>query len=137
MLHLENLLKIDTRQGTNNQHSYSNGNCLPYTTTPFGMNHYVVQTTDQKGSWFFNPHDRTFQGIRLTHQPSPWMGDFSHLLFSPIAGDLYGSSLFHQQSSYRTEEAVFAPHYLKVKQERYQITSEFTPTTYGGCLLNH
>lgn len=134
MLHIEDLLQIDTRQGTNNQHTFSHGNCLPYTGVPFGMNHFVVQTADQRGSWYFNPHDRTFQGIRLTHQPSPWMGDFSQLLLAPTAGHVVKSDLFHHQSSYRTEEAVFSPFYLKVKQERYQITTEFSPTTYGGVL---
>jgi putative alpha-1,2-mannosidase len=41
---LVNLLDIDTRQGTNNQHSYSNGNTLPYTGVPFGMNFFAMQT---------------------------------------------------------------------------------------------
>ena len=83
MLHL-----IDTRQGTANQHSYSNGNTLPYTGHPFGMNHFVPQTTSERGSWFFHPQDRIFQGFRLTHQPSPWMGDFQHFLLTPVAGEL-------------------------------------------------
>lgn len=137
MLTEKDLLTIDTRQGTNNQHSYSNGNCLPYTAVPFGMNHYVVQTTDQKGSWYFNPHDRVFQGFRLTHQPSPWMGDFSSLLMTPIAGEVQNPNLFTIQSSYRPEEAVYAPHYTKLKQERYQITSELVPTMYGMMLKSH
>lgn len=137
MLIEKDLLAIDTRQGTNNQHSYSNGNCLPYTAVPFGMNHYVVQTTDQKGSWYFNPHDRVFQGFRLTHQPSPWMGDFSSLLMTPISGAVKNSDLFTIQSSYRPEEACYAPHYLKIKQERYQITSELVPTTYGAVVNSH
>lgn len=42
---------VDTRQGTNNQYTFSNGNALPYTGVPFGMNHYVVQTkTKEAGS---------------------------------------------------------------------------------------
>ena len=83
-----NIQAIDTRHGTANQHSFSNGNCLPYTGVPFGMNFYAPQTTDQKGSWWFHPEDRTFQGYRVTHQPSPWMGDFSHLLMTPVSGSL-------------------------------------------------
>lgn len=134
MLTEKDLLAIDTRQGTNNQHSYSNGNCLPYTAVPFGMNDFVVQTTDQKGSWYFNPHDRVFQGFRLTHQPSPWMGDFSSLLMTPISGEVKNPELFTIQSSYRPEEAIYAPHYSKIKQERYQITSELVPTTYGASV---
>lgn len=127
---------IDTRQGTANQHNYSNGNTLPYTTHPFGMNHFVPQTTNERGSWFFHPQDRIFQGFRLTHQPSPWMGDFQHFLFTPVTGKLNMKqpSTFHTGSSYRPEEAIFKPHYLKIKQIRYDITSELTPSTYGAKL---
>lgn len=129
---LVSLLDIDTRQGTDNQHSYSNGNALPYTGVPFGMNFFAMQTAGDRGSWWFNPNDRVFQGIRLTHQPSPWMGDFQWMLFTPFSGKLFGYSQFHIQGSYRPEETVFAPHYMKVKQERYQIETEFTASTYGG-----
>jgi len=131
MLHL-----IDTRQGTANQHNYSNGNTLPYTGHPFGMNHFAPQTTNERGSWFFHPTDRIFQGFRLTHQPSPWMGDFQHFLLTPVTGKLNMKhpSTFHTGSSYRPEESIFKPHYLKIKQLRYGITSELTPSTYGAKL---
>lgn len=131
MLHL-----IDTRQGSASQHSYSNGNTLPYTAHPFGMNYFVVQTTNERGNWFFHPQDRIFQGFRLTHQPSPWMGDFQHFLLTPISGEaaMKHSSIFHTGSSYRPEEAIFKPHFLKIKQLRYGITSELTPSTYGAKL---
>ena len=62
---------IDTRFGTASKHAFSRGNTLPYTGVPFGMNYFVPQTSDQEGSWFFDPHLPIFQGIRLTHQPSP------------------------------------------------------------------
>lgn len=124
---------IDTRQGSNNKHSYSNGNTLPYTAVPFGMNHFAVQT-HHEGSWFFNPNDRVFQGIRLTHQPSPWMGDFAHFLMTPIADHRIRGSVFTCQSSYRPEEAIFKPHYVRIKQQRYNITTELVPSCYGAAL---
>ena len=129
-----NIQAIDTRHGTANQHSFSNGNCLPYTGVPFGMNFYAPQTTDQKGSWWFHPEDRTFQGYRVTHQPSPWMGDFSHLLMTPVSGSLSELSLFHAQSSYRPEESLFSPVEINLTQLRYQITSQLIPSMYGGIL---
>ena len=129
--------KIDTRHGTSNQNSFSNGNCLPYTGVPFGMNYFAPQTTDEKGSWWFHPGDRTFQGYRLTHQPSPWMGDFSHFVFTPTSGELSDYSLFHAQSSYRPEESLFSPAQLRITQLRYQITSTLTPSMYGGVLTMH
>lgn len=125
---------IDTRHGTANQATFSNGNCLPYTGVPFGMNYFAPQTNDQKGSWWFHPDDRTFQGYRLTHQPSPWMGDFSHFLMTPFSGHLQEQTVFHAQSSYRPEESTFCPTHLSINQLRYGIQSTLIPSMYGGVL---
>ena len=125
---------INTRFGTANKHAFSRGNTLPYTGVPFGMNYFVPQTSDQEGAWFFDPHLPIFQGIRLTHQPSPWIGDYSWLLLTPVTGQLGGDSLFHRQSSYDIEKASFQPHYLRIFSLRYQIEIQLTPTCYGASI---
>ena len=125
---------IDTRFGTASKHAFSRGNTLPYTGVPFGMNYFVPQTSDQEGSWFFDPHLPIFQGIRLTHQPSPWIGDYSWLLLTPVTGQLGGDSLIHRQSSYDMDKASFQPHYLKIFSLRYQIETQLTPTCYGASI---
>lgn len=125
---------IDTRFGTASKHAFSRGNTLPYTGVPFGMNYFVPQTSDQEGSWFFDPHLPIFQGIRLTHQTSPWIGDYSWLLLTPITGEISGETLFHRQSSYNLERAIFNPHFLKIFSERYQIEMQLSPTCYGASL---
>ena len=125
---------IDTRFGTASKHAFSRGNTLPYTGVPFGMNYFVPQTSDQEGAWFFDPHLPIFQGIRLTHQPSPWIGDYSWLLLTPVTGQLGGDSLFHRQSSYDRDKASFQPHYLKIFSLRYQIETQLTPTCYGASI---
>lgn len=125
---------INTRFGTASKHAFSRGNTLPYTGVPFGMNYFVPQTSDQEGSWFFDPHLPIFQGIRLTHQPSPWIGDYSWLLLTPVTGQLGGDSLFHRQSSYDMDKASFQPHYLKIFSLRYQIETQLTPTCYGASI---
>lgn len=125
---------IDTRFGTASKHAFSRGNTLPYTGVPFGMNYFVPQTSDQEGSWFFDPHLPIFQGIRLTHQPSPWIGDYSWLLLTPITGEISDDTLFHRQSSYNLERAIFNPHFLKIFSERYQIETELSPTCYGASI---
>ena len=128
------LESIDTRYGTDNSHSFSHGNTLPYTGAPFGMNYFVPQTSHTDGAWFFQPDSPVFQGIRLTHQPSPWIGDFSWLLLTPVTDEISNPDIFHRQSSYRPNESIFQPHYLKIQSNRYQICTELTPTTYGACL---
>ncbi|RSI73310.1 Glycosyl hydrolase family 92 [Streptococcus oralis] len=125
---------IDTRFGTASKHAFSRGNTLPYTGVPFGMNYFVPQTSDQERAWFFDPHLPIFQGIRLTHQPSPWIGDYSWLLLTPVIGQLGGDSLFHRQSSYDRDKASFQPHYLKIFSLRYQIETQLTPTCYGSSI---
>lgn len=125
---------IDTRFGTASKHAFSRGNTLPYTGVPFGMNYFVPQTSDQEGSWFFDPHLPIFQGIRLTHQPSPWIGDYSWLLLTPVTGQLGGDNLFHRQSSYDMDKASFQPHYLKIFSLRYQIETQLSPTCYGASI---
>ena len=125
---------IDTRFGTASKHAFSRGNTLPYTGVPFGMNYFVPQTSDQEGSWFFDPHLPIFQGIRLTHQPSPWIGDYSWLLLTPVTGEIRGDTLFHRQSSYAQDKASFQPHYLKIFSLRYQIETQLSPTCYGASI---
>ena len=125
---------IDTRFGTASKHVFSRGNTLPYTGVPFGMNYFVIQTSDQEGSWFFDPHLPIFQGVRLTHQPSPWIGDYSWLLLTPVTGEISGDTLFHRQSSYNLDRAIFNPHYLRIFSERYQIETQLTPTCYGASI---
>ena len=128
------LKTIDTRFGTASKHAFSRGNTLPYTGVPFGMNYFVPQTSDQEGSWFFDPHLPIFQGIRLTHQPSPWIGDYSWLLLTPITGEISGGTLFHRQSSYNLDRAIFNPHFLKIFSLRYQIETQLSPTCYGASI---
>lgn len=128
-----NIEEIDTRHGTNNTREFSNGNCLPYTGVPFGMNYFAPQTRSTD-SWWFNPEDTTFQGFRLTHQPSPWMGDFSQLLLTPITGKPQDYNLDYIQSSYRPNESIFSPTHLAIKQQTFNISSQLIPSMYGGIL---
>ena len=124
---------IDTRFGTASKHAFSRGNTLPYTGVPFGMNYFVPQTSDQEGAWFFEPHLPIFQGIRLTHQPSPWIGDYSWLLLTPITGQL------GEIASFTVNPPMIGiklpqPHYLKIFSLRFQIETQLTPTCYGASI---
>lgn len=93
----------DTRVGTLSRYEYSNGNTLPLVGSTHGDNYYAVQTNGDRGSWWFDPKSDSFEGFRLTHQPSPWMGDFSHLLILPFSGELEGRK-------YLPDSSLFYPH---------------------------
>ncbi|MEC6746966.1 GH92 family glycosyl hydrolase [Marinilactibacillus sp. XAAS-LB27] len=122
---------IDTRHGTLNKVGYSNGNTLPYTGTPFGMNYFVLQSQNDS-NWFFDPTYPLIQGFRLTHQPSPWMGDYSWMVFSPISGEPRDTELTHLQSSYKLDEAVFQPHKMEIESLRYRLKTTVVPTKRGA-----
>lgn len=124
---------IDTRHGTLNKPGFSNGNTLPYTGTPFGMHYFVLQN-NKESNWFFDPTYPISQGIRLTHQPSPWMGDYSWLLFTPVSGQLPSDDVQMLQSSYKASESVFNPHQLVIDSLRYRVKTTVVPTKRGAKL---
>lgn len=127
-----NIENIDTRHGTNNSSDFSHGNTLPYTGVPFGMNYFCAQTTDEDTSWFFKPTDHNYSGIRLTHQPSPWIGDFQQLVFTAISESVDITDLNTISGSYDPERAIFQPNYLRIHDQRYDVTSELTASAYGA-----
>jgi len=117
---------IDTRQGTDSVQHFSAGNTLPITNVPFGMNAYVPETNSARHGWFFNPNHRAIEGMRISHQPSPWISDFGHFSVLPFMGKAYYNARAYA-SSYRPEDAVFAPHYSKLHLLRYEATMELAP----------
>ncbi|UUX35479.1 GH92 family glycosyl hydrolase [Fundicoccus culcitae] len=135
---------IDTRQGTNNDRSFSHGNTLPSTTTPFGMNAFVPQTRlgDVR---FFNSNDKVIYGIRLSHQPSPWMGDFAFIIFNFLGLNDKEEVEFlksedselvekYNKSSFNPDHTVFKPHNFSYRRLRDRLEVELIPTDYGASL---
>ena len=114
---------VNPLQGTDSHPSFSRGNTLPLVARPFGMTHWSPQTGE--GSWFFQPNTHTLRGIRATHQPSPWMGDYGHFTVMPQAGE---PALEQRDSGYRPEDLTVQPHYLSVQLQRGNVHLEMTPT---------
>ncbi len=125
--------QIDIRQGTANTPQRSHGNCLPYVGVPFGMNYFSLQTNGDAGAWFFQPDNPRIEGIRLTHQPSPWIGDYCHLLFTAAQWDdpTHRPDL---SGNYRPSEATFNAHHLQFVDDHFNVTTDLVPTTYGAAI---
>lgn len=124
------LLKhVSIKQGTASTSRFSQGNTLPLTKRPFGMSAFSPQT-----SWdpnYYHPSQRSLEGVRLTHQPSPWVSDFACFLFIPQSGEPFT----HQGniwSGYRPEEAVLTPTYQKLDFLRARASFELTATDHGA-----
>ena len=118
---------VNARMGTRSVHRRSHGNTLPLTQMPFGMAPFCLQTDGGSTPWFYHPDHEYAEGVRLTHQPCPWLGDYGTVLMMPqsdaITRDYHGS-----WSGYRIGDSVQDPDYLRVKFLRTDCTFELTPT---------
>lgn len=122
---------VNIRQGTFSTSRFSFGNTLPLTQMPFGMASFAPQTNGNPN--FFHAADRSVEGIRLTHQPSPWVGDFGCLLLIPQSGQPFTADGTFW-SGYRPEEAVLTPAYQHLRLLRYRADFELTPTERGASI---
>ena len=123
---------VNILQGTDSTPAFSRGNTLPIAALPFGMAHWTLQS--QAGSpWMFSPGVRRIQGLRCTHQLSPWLDDYGHAVFLPFSGDI-DPSAGSRASSYRPEDAKLLPYSMQLFLLRYRAKVELIPTE-RCCLL--
>ena len=121
---------INTKMGSFNSRRYSNGNCYPVCAIPRGMNLFTLQTNGG-GNWFYSPYEPSFEGIRLTHQPSPWLSDYGNMLIFADRGDAPQAPYW---SSYDIKNSVFEPAYISLFVQRDRYTVELSPTNSGAAL---
>lgn len=118
---------VNVRQGTDSDRRFSRGNTLPLIQRPFGMASFTLQTDGGRGGWFYHPHDRSLEGIRMTHQPSPWMGDYGQVIFLPQKGRMQKSRMY-RYSSYDPDHTVLTPSWMEIFLLRYHIRMAVAPT---------
>lgn len=124
------ITQIDTRIGTKSKYTFSHGNTLPLTGVPFGMNYISVQTNNDH-SWWFDPDEHTFAGLRLTHQPSPWIGDFQHFLFKFKTKNL---DQLDELDDYNQPNGIFHPGYISLDNISQQVKIMATASKFGGAI---
>lgn len=124
---------VNPLQGTDSIYTYSNGNTLPLVALPNGMTSWSPQTNEEGAGWFFHPSHRQLQGIRLTHQPSPWIRDYGHLAIMPQTG-LVQLAAPARASSFRPEQMIVRPDYFSVQLARYQTRLELAPAMRSAML---
>jgi len=120
--------------GCQSEFALSNGNLYPATALPWGMNHWSPQTAkinDER--WFYSYNNHFITGIRQTHQPSPWTGDYGVFLLMPTVGEK--KFLEEDRKSWFSHKAETSlPHYYKVYLADYNVTAELTPTE-RSCVM--
>lgn len=126
---------VNIKQGTKSSPRFSKGNTLPLVQRPFGMAAFVPQT-DSRGGWFYHPDSHYLEGVRLTHQPSPWIYDYGTFLMTPQNGVIV-DNLARAWSGYKPEEAVLSPTYMKLHFLKTRCDFELVPTERGAvCRLD-
>ena len=123
---------VNTRMGTASHPRRSYGNTLPLTQLPFGMAAFCLQT-EVRRAWFYHPDHEFAEGVRLTHQFSPWIGDYGAFLLMPQS-DCVAATGEGAWSGVRKQDAVERPDYFKAHFLRPNCVFELTPTERGAAL---
>ena len=119
--------------GTDSAMAFSRGNLYPAVSVPFGMNAWTPQTGENVDGWTYQHSAIRVRGLKLTHQPSPWINDYGSLSLMPVTGALKvrekeRAALF----SHDREEA--HPYAYRVKLMDYGTWAEVAPTSRGAVL---
>ena len=123
----ESLMRLaDPLMGTDSTSSFSHGNTLPEAALPFPVNAWCAYTQPQRETFFYQYTQNKIRGIRQTHQPSPWIGDFANFALMPVSGKLVISEEA-RAATFRHEDEVAQPGYYKVHLDT-KISAEVTPT---------
>lgn len=120
---------VNIKQGSASVMRFSNGNTLPLVQRPFAMCAFCAQT-QSRDSWFFHPQAKSLEGVRITHQPSPWIADYGTVIFMPQKRKPIFSE--NRWSGYRPQEAVMTPSYMKLEFLKSRSVFECTPAERGG-----
>lgn len=123
---------VNILQGTDSTWRFSRGNTLPLTQRPFGMASFAPQITGIE-TWWFTPNARIAEGVRLTHQPSPWIGDYGTIMFVPQV-DVFQDKYYETWTGLRPEDCVLRPEFLKLGFERSQSVLELVPNKRGASV---
>ena len=128
---------VNIRGGTDSRPDLSHGNVLPLIGRPWGFNTWAPLTDTGDGAWWFHPNDRHIYGIRCTHQPSPWIGDYGWFVVSASITDPAHSDP-GQSSAYEPDKAIFRPSYFRADLLAYTVADgtstslEVTATSHGA-----
>lgn len=118
---------VNPLQGTDSRRDFSHGNTYPAVAMPFPMGTWAPQTEPVEDSFFYQYRSHQIRGIRLTHQPSPWMGDYGAFSLMPVSGTLAVTEEA-RASEFRHETEEARPDYYKVRLDRWKTAVEVTPT---------
>lgn len=116
----------------------SYGNVLPEVLVPWGFNGWAPVTSLTGGSWWSDARASNLYGVRCTHQPSPWIGDYGEFrLMAHIVDPAHED--VNMFASYSPKVSAWSPYYWNASLLSYGTakglaTVEVTPTMHGAFL---
>jgi len=115
--------------GTDSSYELSRGNSYPAVALPHGMIQWTPQSRED--SWIYQYDKKKIQGIRGTHSPSVWMGDYGNLTVMPTVGKVVLDPKA-RASRFSHQHETATPHHYRVRLDDHGVTAEVTPTMRGG-----
>jgi hypothetical protein len=132
---------VDTRRGSNASGSFSRGNNLPISAVPNGFNFLTPVTDATSNSWEYVYQRNNnaanlpmLQGLAISHEPSPWMGDRNQMSIMPVPP---GGNTTGQPSTralaFSHDDEIARPDFYSVKLQN-GMTAQMSPTDHGGVM---
>jgi predicted alpha-1,2-mannosidase len=92
---------------------------------PRGMTYWTPQSSES--SFIFDRRCPTLSGIRATHSPSPWMGDYGHFDITPFVGEL-GRDSHTRRTAFSLTDSTIGPHRFNTTLPRHQVGLDMSAT---------
>ena len=127
---------VNPLMGTDSSGQFSHGNTVPEVALPWPVNAWSAYTRPQSDTFYYRYHDEKIRGLRQTHQPSPWMGDYANFALMPVSGKLVLDEE-GRASSFSHENEISQPSYYKVRLDTWKVTAEMTPTDRAARFRFH
>ncbi|MDR3460552.1 MAG: GH92 family glycosyl hydrolase [Verrucomicrobiae bacterium] len=124
---------VNPLQGTDDPVNFSHGNEYPAIALPFPMNVWAPYTEPEGNPLFYQYRHNQFRGLRQTHEPSRWIGDYANFSLMPVSGKLVVTEN-ERASTFRHENEIAQPSYYKVHLDTWNATAEVTPTERAARL---
>ncbi len=119
--------------GCDSTGEFSCGNTYPVIARPWGMNAWAPMTGAMGNGWIYSYRDKQLRGIKQTHQPSPWIGDYGQFAVLPTTG----KAVFKEderKSWFSHKAEVAKPYYYSVYLADYDTSVEVSPTARAAML---
>ena len=129
---------VDTRRGSHASGDFSRGNTLPLTALPNGFALFTPATDARTRRWVYEYHRGNgpdnrprLEGMALSHQPSPWMGDRHQLMMMPLLGSSPDAGPAARARAFDHAQESARPDLYEVTMDG-DITLRLAPTGHGA-----